>query len=83
MNSVRSILPGPLAHFLAYAALTAVAIAGYGSSLGASRIIAAPCVYAAALEHIRHFSRGRHGRIVSGSLDAVDCESYPPAAGVR
>jgi hypothetical protein len=32
MKSMRSILPGPVEHFVAYAAVAAIAIAGYGST---------------------------------------------------
>jgi hypothetical protein len=38
---VRSILPGPLEHFIAYAAVAAIAMAGYGSNRGDPRIISA------------------------------------------
>ena len=63
MQLVRAILSGPAEHFVAYAVVAAIAIAGYGSSLGGLRIIAALCVYAGALEYIRHFSPGRHPSI--------------------
>jgi hypothetical protein len=63
MQMVRAVLSGPAEHFVAYAAVVAIAIAGYGSRLGGPRIIAAFCVYAGALEYMRHFSPGRHPSI--------------------
>jgi len=51
MKLARTILSGPLEHFVVYAAVAAIAIAGYGSSLG-PRIIAAFCVYAGTLVRI-------------------------------
>ena len=69
---VRSVLPGPLEHFVAYAG---VAVAGYGPSRGRVRIIGALCVYAGILEYIRHFSPGRHPSIgkFTGSALGVLC----------
>ena len=63
MHAMRSILPGPLEHFVAYAVVAAIAIAGFGSTRSGPRIIAAFCVYAGALEYTRHFSPGRHPSI--------------------
>ena len=43
---VRTVLSGPLEHFVAYAGVAAIAMAGYGPSLGGMRIIGGLCVYA-------------------------------------
>jgi hypothetical protein len=71
MQLVRAILSGPAEHFVAYAIVAAIAIAGYGSSMGGPRIIAAFCVYAGALEWIRHFSPGRHPSIAKFAGSAL------------
>jgi hypothetical protein len=63
MQMVRAIFSGPAEHFVAYAIVAAITIAGYGSGQGGQRTIAALCVYAGALEYIRHFSPGRHPSI--------------------
>jgi len=60
---VRTVLSGPLEHFVAYAGVAAIATAGYGPSLGGVRIIGGLCVYAGGLEYVRHFSPGRHPSI--------------------
>jgi VanZ family protein len=71
MKSARTILPGPLEHFVVYAAVAAIAMAGYGSRLGGPRIIAAFCVYASTLEYMRHFSPGRHPSIAKFAGSAL------------
>jgi len=71
MKSVRGVLPGPLEHFLAYAAVAVIAMAGYGSNRGGPRIIGALCVYAGALEYIRHFSPGRHPSVAKFAGSAL------------
>ena len=50
MKMVRTVLPAPHEHFIAYAGLAAVAMAGYGPSRGGVRIIGALYTYAGALE---------------------------------
>jgi VanZ family protein len=74
MKMVRTVLPAPLEHFVAYAGVTAVAMAGNGPSRGGLRIIGALCVYAGILEYIRHFSPGRHpsiGKFTGSALGAL------------
>jgi hypothetical protein len=71
MLMVRAVLSGPAEHFVAYALVAAIAIVGYGSRLGGQRIIAAFCVYAGALEYIRHFSPGRHPSIAKFAGSAL------------
>jgi VanZ family protein len=60
MKLVRTVLPAPLEHFIAYAGVAAIAMAGYGSGRVGVRIIGGLCAYAGILEYIRHFSPGRH-----------------------
>ena len=71
MQMVRAVVSGPVEHFVAYAVVAAIAVAGYGSSLGGPRIIVAFCVYAGALEYIRHFSPGRHPSITKFAGSAL------------
>jgi len=74
MKMVRTVLPAPLEHFIAYAGLAAVAMAGYGPSRGGVRIIGALYAYAGALEYIRHFLPGRHpsiGKFTGSALGAL------------
>ena len=74
MKVVRTVLPAPLEHFVAYAGATAIAMAGYGSSRGGMQIIGGLCVYAGLLEYIRHFSPGRHpslGKFTGSALGAL------------
>ena len=74
MKMVRTVLPAPLEHFVAYAGLAAVAMAGYGPSRGGVRIIGALCAYAGILEYIRHFLPGRHpsiGKFTGSTLGAL------------
>jgi VanZ family protein len=63
MKMVRTVLPDPLEHFVAYAGVAAIAMAGYGPSLGGVRIVGGLCMYAGSLEYVRHFSPGRHPSI--------------------
>ena len=70
MKMVRTVLPAPFEHFIAYAGVAAIAMAGYGSGRVNLRIIGGLCVYAGILEYTRDFSPGhqaarRHGRAVA------------------
>jgi VanZ family protein len=56
---VRTGLPGPVNHFIAYAGAAAIATAGYARSRGTVRILALLCVYGGVLEYLQHFSPGR------------------------
>jgi VanZ family protein len=74
MKMVRTVLPAPLEHFIAYAGVAAIAMAGYGSGRVNVRIIGSLCVYADILEYTRDFSPGRHpaiGRFVGSALGAL------------
>jgi VanZ family protein len=74
MEMVRTVLPAPLEHFIAYAGVAAIAMAGYGSGRVNPRIIGGLCVYAGILEYTRDFSPGRHpaiGRFVGSALGAL------------
>jgi len=74
MKMVRAVLPAPLEHFIAYAGVAAIAMAGYGSGRVNLRIIGGLCVYAGILEYSRDFSPGRHptiGRFVGSALGAL------------
>ena len=74
MKMVRTVLPAPLEHFIAYAGVAAVAMAGFGTSRGGVRIIGALCAYAGILEYIRHFLPGRHpsiGKFTGSALGAL------------
>ena len=76
MEMVRTVLPAPLEHFIAYAGVAAIAMAGYGSGRVGVRIIGGLCVYAGILEYIRHFSPGRHpsfGQFAGSALGALCC----------
>jgi len=67
-------LPAPLEHFIAYAGVAAIAMAGYGSGRVNVRIIGGLCVYAGILEYTRDFSPGRHpaiGRFVGSALGTL------------
>jgi len=68
---VRTGLPGRLEHFVAYAGLAAVAMAGYGASRGGMEIIGGLWVCAGILEYLQHFSPGRHPSIVDFSASAL------------
>jgi VanZ family protein len=74
MKMVRTVLPAPVEHFIAYAGVAAIAMAGYGSGRVNVRIIGGLCVYAGFLEYTRDFSPGRHpaiGRFVGSALGAL------------
>src|SRR6516162_1563762 len=75
LRLVRTVLPGPLEHFVAYAGVTAIAMAAYGPSQGGVLIIGGLSVYAGMLENVRHFSPGRHPSIgkFTGSVLGVVC----------
>jgi hypothetical protein len=76
MKMARTVLPGPVEHFVAYAGVAAFAMVGYGSSQGGGRIIGGLCVYAGILEYIRQFSPGRHpsfGKFTGSALGALCC----------
>ena len=75
LRLVRTVLPGPLEHFVAYAGVTAIAMAAYGPSQGGVLIIGGLSVYAGMLEYVRHFSPGRHPSIgkFRGSVLGVVC----------
>jgi VanZ family protein len=74
MKMLRTVLPAPIEHFIAYAGVAAIAMAGYGSGRVNVRIIGSLCVYAGILEYTRDFSPGRHpaiGRFVGSALGAL------------
>jgi len=74
MKIVRAVLPATVEHFVAYAAVTPITMAAYGSSRGGVRIIGALCAYAGILEYLRHFSPGRHpsiGKFAGSALGAL------------
>jgi hypothetical protein len=74
LKIVRTVLPAPLEHFIAYAGVAAIAMAGYGSGRVDVRIIGGLSVYAGILEYTRDFSPGRHpsiGRFVGSLLGAL------------
>ena len=74
MMMLRTVLPAPLEHFVAYAGVAAIAMAGYGSGRVDVRIIGGLSVYAGILEYVRDFSPGRHpsiGRFVGSVLGAL------------
>jgi VanZ family protein len=68
---VRTRLPGRLEHFAAYAGSAAVAVAGYGASLGGLQIIGGFWVYAGILEYLQRFSPGRHPSIADFAASAL------------
>jgi VanZ family protein len=74
MKMVRTTLPAPVEHFVAYAWVAAIATAAYIPSRVGVRIIGGLCVYAGILEYIRHFSPGRHpslGKFAGSVLGAL------------
>jgi VanZ family protein len=76
MNMVRTVIPAPLEHFVAYAGVAAIAMAAYSPSRVGVRIIGGLCVYAGILEYVRHFSPGRHpslGKFAGSALGALCC----------
>jgi len=64
IKMVRSVVPAPVGHFLAYAAAGALAMMVYAQSRGAMQIIGGYWIYAAILEYLQHFSPGRYPSIV-------------------
>jgi hypothetical protein len=60
LNTMRSGLPGPLEHLVAYAGSAAISMTGYGRSQGVVRVIGGFWVYAAILEYLQRFSPDRH-----------------------
>ena len=74
MKLVRTIIPAPLEHFVAYAWVAAIAMAAYIPSRVGVWIIGGLCVYAGILEYICHFSLGRHptlGKFAGSALGAL------------
>jgi VanZ family protein len=71
MKIVRAVLPATVEHFVAYAAVTAIAVAACGSRRGGVRIIGALCAYASILEYLRHFSPGRHPSVAKFAGSAL------------
>ena len=74
MMMLRTVLPAAIEHFVAYAGVAAIAMAGYGSDRVDVRIIGGLSIYAGILEYARDFSPGRHpsiGRFVGSVLGAL------------
>ena len=74
MMMLRTVLPATIEHFVAYAGVAAIAMAGYGSGRVDVRIIGGLSVYAGILEYARDCSPGRHpsiGRFVGSVLGAL------------
>ena len=74
MMMLRTVLPATIEHFVAYAGVAAIAMAGYGSGRVDLRIIGGLSIYAGILEYARDFSPGRHpsiGRFVGSVLGAL------------
>jgi hypothetical protein len=74
MMMLRTVLPAVIEHFVAYAGVAAIAMAGYGSGRVDLRIIGGLSIYAGILEYARDFSPGRHpsiGRFVGSVLGAL------------
>jgi hypothetical protein len=70
LKIVRTVLPAPLEHFIAYAGVAAIAMAGYGSGRVDVRIIGGLSEYAGILEYTPTFRRAGIRR--SGGL-SVRC----------
>ena len=70
IEAVRTDLPGQIEHSIAYAGSTAVAMAGYGLSQGAARIIGCFWLYAGILEYLQNFSPGRNPALVDFAASA-------------
>jgi VanZ family protein len=70
IEAVRTGLPGQIEHIIAYAGSTAIAMAGYGLSRGAARIIGCFWLYAATLEYLQNFSLGRNPTLVDFAASA-------------
>ena len=71
LNTLRTSLPGPVEHLVAYAGSGAIGMAGYGPSRGGTRVIGSFWVYAAVLEYLQHFSPGRHPSLVDFAGSAL------------
>jgi hypothetical protein len=56
MEMVRTVLPAPLEHFIAYAGVAAIAMAAHSSSRVGVRIMGGLAAYAGVLEYVRHLS---------------------------
>ena len=85
MKMVRTVLPAPLEHFVAYAGLAAVAMAGYGPSRGGVRIIGALCAYAASWSTSVTFCRAgirRSGSSLARRLERSAAGSLLSFSGV-
>ena len=65
LEMARTLLAAPVEHFVAYAVSAAIAVAGYGPSRVAMRIIGGFCVLGGSLEYLRLFSPGRHPTIAN------------------
>jgi VanZ family protein len=70
IEAVRTDLPGQIEHIIAYAGSTAIAMAGYGLTRGAARIIGFFWVYAGILEYLQNFSPGRNPALVDFAASA-------------
>ena len=79
---VRTGIPGELEHFMAYAASASIAIAAYGQSRGATRIIGFFWAYAGTLEWLQHFSPGRHPAVSDFAASALGALCGGVAAGL-
>jgi hypothetical protein len=71
LNTMRTGLPGPLEHLVAYAGSAAIGMAGYGQSRGGVRVIGSLWAYAAILEYMQHFSPGRHPSLEDFAASAL------------
>jgi VanZ family protein len=74
MKMVRTVLPAPVEHFIAYAGVAAIAMRATASAVSTCRLLAGLSVYAGILEYTRDFSPGRHpaiGRFVGSALGAL------------
>jgi VanZ family protein len=71
IDAVRTDLPGQVEHIIAYAASTAIAMAGYGLNRGAARIIGCFWLYAGVLEYLQNFSPGRNPALVDFAASAI------------
>ena len=69
--AVRTDFPGQVEHIIAYAASTAIAMAGYGLNRSAVRIIGCFWLYAGILEYLQNFSPGRNPAFVDFGASAL------------
>jgi VanZ family protein len=69
--AVRTDFPGQVEHIIAYAASTAIAMAGYGLNRSAVRIIGCFWLYAGILEYLQNFSPGRNPAFVDFAASAL------------